>query len=665
MLSLLHTAMDAGLLRPLDYHFARFVATRGGHAHIQLLAALVSFELHQGHACLDVSPKSLVPLQHRKLFALAEAPTWSQLCQTVTQADPGLFLGLMHLEYEHLYLMRYWHHEVAIAHTLFQMAQVRFSVDVSIAQPLPSFLLTQVQQAADVRQCLIEQLDIVAPEALNWSAIEACVSRAKVPADLRALEDFIPLAARCNWQTLAVALALQRQICVIAGGPGTGKTTIVARLITALLASPAHAPERIMLAAPTGKAATRMVDALHANLDKEALTAQMHQKIPEIAMTVHRLLGIHPQRARPKYYQHNPLPVDLLIIDEASMIDVALMAQILDALPANARLVLLGDPHQLASVEAGALLREMCEGAHLPYSAKAADDLMHTTGFTLTRATQAPSFRDNVCLLQKSWRFAQDSGIGQFAQLVKAGQTQALPALLNTPFADLRVHTHNHELLEELIVQHYGAYMRALGQSAFLTAETAIPVFKKFQAFCILAAQNQGRTGTIFLNTFVEKCLQKAGLLPAALAHWYVGRPVMIRENAPDLSLYNGDIGITAHNSASDLCVWFEHPKHPETARSVRPLRLPRLETSFAMTIHKSQGSEFEHCALVLPQTPSSALGRELLYTGITRARAQLDVFASVPILSKAIALPMQRNSALHRRLHDAAQKFHKTENNS
>ena len=170
-------------------------------------------------------------------------------------------------------------------------------------------------------------------------------------------------------------MALQRQIAVIAGGPGTGKTTIVARLLTALLASEHHAPERILLAAPTGKAATRMVDALHANLNVGQLSPDKQTRIPTTAMTLHRLLGVHPQLPRPKYHQHNPLPVDLLIIDEASMIDLALMAHVLDALPAHARLVLLGDPHQLASVEAGALMREMCTMAHLPYSANTAQTL--------------------------------------------------------------------------------------------------------------------------------------------------------------------------------------------------------------------------------------------------------------------------------------------------
>ncbi len=649
MLDVLQHALDQGWLRLIDYHFARFMHMRGACPLVQLASALTSVELHQGHCCLDLRAKSDVALRYRQLFQLATVPDWLTFSNAVRQKQADEFYGFLCLEYEQLYLKRYQLYEAKVAEKLIQLAQTRYHVDTQMALSLPTDFWVRCQAQADLKSFLIDVFDIIKPEQLPWEAIEQCCQQAQSDADLVPLLDLIPSQTRCNWQTIAVELALRRQLTVIAGGPGTGKTTIVARLIVRLLLCRPPEKFRIMLAAPTGKAAARMLEALQKSIQTMTAIEAIHANIPTQATTLHRLLGIHPQTKCCQYDARHPLPVDLLIVDEASMIDIVLMAQLLEALPSHARLVLLGDQHQLASVEAGAFMSELCQFASSSFQLEDANALQRACGFSVAHAARSADFRDNICLLHKSWRFSAQSGIGQFAQVVKSGDATALEQFVNQAFSDLRVHQEPMNNLQTLIVQYYGQYLEALMQASIPEGLPAI--FQQLQRFCMLTPHNTGRTGTIFLNRFVEKTLQNTGLLPTILPHWYVGRVVMIRENAPMLGLYNGDIGITALDVAGQLCVWFEDLNHVHGARCFKPGRLPRVETAFAMTVHKSQGCEFNHCAIILPLEYSPLLTRELLYTAITRAQKQLDIFATQDILYRTIRSRVWRKSALSKRL--------------
>jgi exodeoxyribonuclease V alpha subunit len=449
-----------------------------------------------------------------------------------------------------------------------------------------------------------------------------------------------------DWQKVAAAVALTRRISVISGGPGTGKTTTVAKLLAALIQLSGEQKCRIRLAAPTGKAAARLTESLGGALQKLPLTGEQLALFPNEASTLHRLLGAQPGSQRLRYHAGNPLHLDVLVVDEASMIDLTMMSRLIDALPPHARVIFLGDRDQLASVEAGAVLGDICTYASLGYTAERAQELARLTGCSLTSENHslAGALRDSLCLLQKSYRFGSDSGIGQLAAAVNRGDRRTTTAVFDGTFTDIEKKSlqtgEEYQAMLDDALQGYQHFLTGVQQQR--SPEQVIAAFGEYQLLCAL---REGPFGVRGLNDRLEQLLvQKRKINRTPHSRWYEGRPVMISRNDSALGLFNGDIGI-ALDCGQGLRVWFQMPDG--SVKSFQPSRLPEHETAWAMTVHKSQGSEFNHAALILPTQLSPVITRELIYTAITRARQRLSLYTDERVLVQAIATRTERRSGL------------------
>ncbi|MDD2760546.1 MAG: exodeoxyribonuclease V subunit alpha, partial [Methylomonas sp.] len=447
-----------------------------------------------------------------------------------------------------------------------------------------------------------------------------------------------------DWQKIACVLALRARFAIITGGPGTGKTTTLTKLLALLIemaAEEQRSNPTILLAAPTGKAAARVSASIATALKKLALPDAVEQVIPKKASTLHRLLGSRPDSRRYQHHKHNPLLADVVIVDEASMIDLEMMAALLDALPDTTQLILLGDKDQLASVEAGSVMGELCRGAELAaYDAATLDWITHHAGETLpSPGVSGSAINQQTVMLRHSHRFGADSGIGQLASAVNTGDAGLAQTILAGGYHDLNrmlLSDAWDERLKQLIGADgddeirpgYGLYLQIIHHQRPAAASTysqwALAVLKAFDRFRVLCALRGGDWGVEGLNQRTEQwlfCGRKPGL-------WYEGRPVMITRNDYNLGLMNGDIGITLLDAAGKLRVAFPGDEQ-DNIRWISPMRLPDVETAFAMTVHKSQGSEFDHVALIFPPLRSPVLTRELVYTGITRAKTNVTLLES------------------------------------
>lgn len=444
-----------------------------------------------------------------------------------------------------------------------------------------------------------------------------------------------------DWQRLAAVQAVRCPLAIISGGPGTGKTTTVVRLLAALLEQPNGSTLSIGLAAPTGKAAARMAEAIRLAKAKLPISDELKAKLPDEACTLHRLLGSRGDTPQVRYHAGHPLALDVLVVDEASMVDLALMAKLVAALPAKARLILLGDKDQLSAVEAGAVFAELCEGAG--WSPETTRQLQQITGQAVSGSPPESQLGEAVVLLTHSHRFAGDSGIGELARYVNQGATDSALKLLKESRPDLSWQPKpQQKALLERLAQAYAPYWAVCALPEVEPAEA----FEAFSQFRALTAVREGPLGLVELNTELEnRCKRRLGR--PAHERWYAGRAIMVRQNDYALGLFNGDIGICLP-SDQGLRVFFEAE---QGYRSFAPARLPAHDTALAMTVHKSQGSEFDRVLLVLPDQPSPLLNRALLYTGITRARHQVELWARIERLSEAIKLKTERAAGLAARL--------------
>ncbi|QVN13090.1 AAA family ATPase [Burkholderia sp. LAS2] len=606
---------------------------------------------------------------------------------------------------------------------------------------------------------------------------------------------FGPATGEVDWQRVAAIVALTGRVTIVSGGPGTGKTTTVVGVLACLL--DAHPGLRIALAAPTGKAAQRMQEALHARAGD--LPPELAARLPDTSYTLHRLLG-GGGAAGFRHHRDNPLPYDLIVVDEASMIDVALAAHLLDALAPGARLVLLGDKDQLAAVEAGAVFAELSarpaftaaartriaqalgideaafvaalpmpdeaapaaaiSAAHpVPASARApaspsasasvsrrsaprsskvdarqaslfddepqddevsstadiappqptesapadagapdgnapawieADDLAWLDAVELppfdaddaalasavamaaaspltgeaaaaSAGTPAPAsapLADCVVWLERNYRFGLDSPIGRLSLAIRRGDVQAaLDALPADDSAAASFHDDAGDTLAsstvERLARRFGAYLDALRDALAAPAPDPLPLFDALNRFRILCATRSGSRGAEHVNALVAAHVRHAARVPLAVgAHWFTGRPIMVTRNDYALGLFNGDIGIALPDAHGVLRVWFR--RADGFARAVSPAALPPHETAFALTVHKSQGSEFDEAALVLPASFGRVLTRELVYTAVTRARTRVQVIGPRRVLAQAVATRTQRDSGLAARVDEA-----------
>ncbi|MDJ4920821.1 exodeoxyribonuclease V subunit alpha [Salmonella enterica] len=591
-------AVGQKLLRPIDAQFALTVAGNDDPA-VTLAAALLSHDAGEGHVCLPLSRLMLTEEAHPLLIAwISETATpidWKKRLLASAAVSCGDSPAPLILSGDRLYLNRMWCNERTVA---------RF--------------FNEVNQAIAVDEAQLSRI----------------------------LDALFPTTDEVNWQKVAAAVALTRRISVISGGPGTGKTTTVAKLLAALIQMADGERCRIRLAAPTGKAAARLTESLGAALRQLPLTDAQKKRIPEDASTLHRLLGAQPGSQRLRHHAGNPLHLDVLVVDEASMIDLPMMSRLIDALPPHGRVIFLGDRDQLASVEAGAVLGDICAYVNAGFTAERARQLSRLTGCAIPAGagTQAASLRDSLCLLQKSYRFGSDSGIGKLAAAINCGDRSAIQAVFQQGFSDIEKRTLQSSddyagMLDEALAG-YGRYLRLLHEKA--TPEAILQAFNEYQLLCAL---REGPFGVGGLNDRIEQAMvQQRKIHRHPHSRWYEGRPVMIARNDSALGLFNGDIGI-ALDRGQGLRVWFAMPDG--AIKSVQPSRLPEHDTTWAMTVHKSQGSEFDHAALILPSQRSPVVTRELVYTAVTRARRRLSLYADERILAGAIVTRTERRSGL------------------
>ena len=432
-------------------------------------------------------------------------------------------------------------------------------------------------------------------------------------------------AALAGSQEEAVALALANRLTILSGGPGTGKTTTVVRFLEALM--PPGAPlVRLGLAAPTGKAAARMEEALRDGLAR-AGRPELLAALPRAA-TLHRLLGVRRNMPGFRHHAGNPLALDYLVVDEASMVPLPMMASLLDALPASARLLLLGDRDQLASVDPGSVLADLVDAALLPNG----------------------PLRGTLAVLKKNFRFGNDNAIYRLAEAVREGRAAEALALLVAPGgealagAPLPPPARLREALREPVLAGYRCYCAERDPARALEA---------FGRFRLLCAVRKGPYGVEELNRHAEALLREAGQLhgePPLCA----GMPLLITRNDPQLGLFNGDIGLILpdpEQPEGPLWAWFPGDGEAPALRRFAPGQLPEHEPAFAMTVHKSQGSEFDEVLLILPERETPVVTRELIYTGLTRARRRVGLWSEPSVFGQGIARRIRRDSGLRDRL--------------
>jgi exodeoxyribonuclease V alpha subunit len=557
----------------LACQFAAFIDRKeqGGQPLISLTAGLLTEAMAQGHVCLNLThlPDTLQPMADLLPDSIEQ---WqSALKAGKSVGEPGDYKPLILTDEGLLYLYRYWLDERDVA------------------------------QAIRQRLHQVEELDVL---QLN-----------------KDLADWHNPVEGVDWQKVAVAIALSWHIAVISGGPGTGKTTIVLKILQCLSRQSENL--RIGLAAPTGKAAARL---------QQSISREQNLEVK----TLHRLLGITEHNDQGRYNAERTLPLDVLIIDEASMIDISLMAKLMRALPQEARLILLGDSQQLASVESGAVLANLSEGQQGYFSD---EFIVQFPALGLTQADTEPHhsiLTDSFVRLQHSYRFDKDSLIGQLAAEVNAGHSDnAISLLLEQPESTWL--PPDERSLLNTVSNGYLAFINAVENEA-----RPQDILQAFDEFRVLAALKQGPQSVFSVNRMMIRFLAQRGWRTAQT--YYPGRPIMIIRNDYRQQLFNGDIGVILRDENGQLkaCFYFG-----EELRWVSLNRIPAHETVFAMTVHKSQGSEFDAISILLPDEISPILNRELLYTAITRARKTLSILATEQVLRHTIQSRHQRESGL------------------
>ncbi|BBU27128.1 hypothetical protein BTHE68_08620 [Burkholderia sp. THE68] len=652
-----NAALAEGFARRMSALAARLGADERGVLWAERAALAISRATAQGHVCV---PLGALARRHDARFDEARdgllASGVACLVRGGARTDAADLLPLVIDENGRLYLARYFDYERRLAEALVERSRAA---------------RVQISQQAVLRQAE------------------------------RIARYFGPRADdEIDWQRVAAFVALAGRLTIVSGGPGTGKTTTVVGVLACLL--DAHPGLRIALAAPTGKAAQRMQEALIERADK--LPPELAERLPRTSFTLQRLLGVQAD-GRFRHHRDNPLPYDVIVVDEASMIDVALAAHLLEAVAPAARLVMLGDKDQLAAVEAGAVFAELSAApsfsgagvariatalsvdakrleAALPHAEARAvephrssepqldlfdsapvdesegyDELFDTLpeDWTGSGAESAPALTDCVVWLQKNYRFGLDSDIGRLSIAIRDGDEKAaLDALDPSGERAAVLFDDGDATLAERtlarLAKGFAPYAEALSAVLDDEEDDHARLFDALNRFRVLCATRKGPRGVDEVNARIAaKVREQAGIALALGAQWFAGRPVIVTRNDYALGLFNGDIGIALPGADGLLRVAFRIADG--SLRYVSPAALPPHDTAFALTVHKSQGSEFEHAALVLPGTFVRVLSRELVYTAITRAKRRVDVIGSAAIFAQAVREPTRRDSGLAARM--------------
>jgi len=613
------------LFNSIDIRFANFIAkiSKNNDPDILLGAALVSNVTNGGDVCLNLASfagRELTEIhqaentQKTPRIVCPEISAWRKKLFSISAVGkPGDYCPLI-IDADRLYLYRYWEYEKKLAD----------SIQKRVSQQLSSKICSNIDS-----EFLKQTLQRLFPEKEE----------------------------KTDWQRLALLNVLFNNFTVITGGPGTGKTTVVTKIITILLTLAKGRKLKILMAAPTGKAAARLSESITAFKAKIDSPAYIRDAIPTETFTIHRMLGTISHSPYFRHNSDNPLSADIVIIDEASMVDLPLMSKLVQAVPKNARLVLVGDKDQLASVESGAVLGDICNRGNLgSFSDNFSNKIKEITGENINAPPGfkdisrnhliSDSIRDSIVDLKKNYRFSNNSGIEELSLYVNKGNAKGAFSVLKkgngVKWRRINTGENLKNNLKELVIEEF---------SGFLKTDDPDEAIAKLNAFKILSPVKKGPFGVFFLNEIVEQILSGEGLIKtehSPASQWYHGRPLLITRNDYNLKLFNGDIGIIMYADGvkrNELYAFF-----PDSSGSVRrflPWLLPDHETAFAMTVHKSQGSEFKNVIIILPEKDNQVLTRELIYTGITRARKNLIIWGREAVLKAAISRRIERASGL------------------
>ena len=609
-MSLLRALQQAGALRALDDALARTLRRLDPSTPDEVLAAaaLASLAVANGHAGFDpAAPRQLVDAE----IAWPDADAWmqalaaSRFVATPASSSEEAEAAPLVLEHGLLYLRRYREYERRLALQLRRIA----------ARVVPE---TAIERVAPLFATLF------------------------------------PAAHEGDHQARAAALALRRALLLVTGGPGTGKTTTIAKLLAVRIAQ-ANASQqptlRIALAAPTGRAADRMADSLRravAQMAAHGIEAAWLDALPAQASTLHRLLGTIPDSPRFRHHADHPLPFDIVVVDEASMVDLPLMCKLAEAVADGAQLILLGDADQLPSVEAGDVLTAILHAAGAG-DALAPDDAraLHALLGDAPHDAEADGLHGHRVHLIRGYRQSEALDLAPLAEAVRGGDAEAALALLRN--GELS-NVHFHEGIDDPLQARPGLLAHWRGLAAAGDPALALQQASRLR---LLTALREGPQGARGLNARIEAALsgRRIGAPPA----WFPGRLLLVVENSYRHGLFNGDVGICLADAAGTPLAWFPGEGG---VRAFHPAALPAHESAFAMTVHKAQGSEFDEVWLQLPRADSRVLSRELVYTGLTRARTVLHVAGSADVIAAALGRHAGRVSGLGWRLGASAARL-------
>lgn len=577
---------------------------------VLLALALVSWFTTRGHLCLDleqVAGCDLCEVLHEETSISPDVklPSYENWIKTLESSSivgtPGDYTPLVLDPDGRLYLYRYWLYENTITERILMLSK-------SGERNIDMDLLT--------------------------SGLDRYFPANGTPVD---------------WQRVAGLAALSSPLSVISGGPGTGKTTTVLKILLLLLdqADLSGRNMHIVLAAPTGKAASRLMEAVNTSIDALDVPEHIRAHVPAEAYTLHRLLKITPGSLSP-YNAENPLPADVVVIDESSMVDVGMMSTLLQALRPESRLILLGDRDQLASVEAGSVFGDICDRGTVHGYSNDFISLASTaagTDLSLFVEKGKSSLADSLVVLRRSYRFDAGSGIGCFSAAVRDGDAdRAIDVLRKDSYDDISfTEMTSPDVLDRILDRETSGYL-----GSYLRTGDIRDALNRMTDCMVLSPLRTGWTGVGGLNARIESLLQDKGLIRAD-RRFYTGRPVMVTGNHYSLRLFNGDMGLVHWDSDGLQRVFFR--AMDGTLKSIMPVMIPEHDTVFAMTVHKSQGSEFRQVILVLPAHPSPVMTRELLYTAVSRAREKVLIAGTLPVLRSMIRTPLGRSSGLRDRI--------------